>query len=178
MAKVSTFKKIVAILPLFLFDIILPSVDIGTDAVLIYKLYNTSYVCVDDAYERCHNKNKDLMDDENYCQRQDICHFEDGTYSCKRSGTYKICSEDPKLFCTTRTRLLPDFNRYPSGYKNDVSCCDPHPKFASALLLIFLLNYIVSWITWAKLTEVSRRRKTFIFPLINCFPQFGEFYNS
>ena len=158
MAEVSTLKKIVAILPLFLFDI------------------NTSYVCVDDAYERCHNKNKDLMDDENYCQRQDICHFEDGTYSCKHSGTYKICSEDPKLFCTTRTRLLPDFNRYPSGYKNDVSCCDPHPKFASALLLIFLLNYIVSWITWARLTEVSMRWDTFIFPLVNCFPQFGEFY--
>ena len=57
MAEVSTFKKIVAILPLFLFDIILPTVDIGTDAVLISKLYTTKYVCIDDDYETC-NINK------------------------------------------------------------------------------------------------------------------------
>ena len=58
MAEVSTFKKILAILPLFLFDIILPTVDVGTDVVLISKLYNTNYVCVDDAYayKKCNNK--------------------------------------------------------------------------------------------------------------------------
>ena len=66
MVEVSiTFKKIVAILPLFLFDIILPTMDIGTDAVLISKLYNTRhtnyYVCKDNAYEKCiENKRKTL----------------------------------------------------------------------------------------------------------------------
>jgi len=103
MAEVSTFKKIVAILPLFLFDIILPTVDIGTDVVLISKLYNTNYVCKDNAFANCSNKNKDLLDanDEDYCQDPHICHLENETYSCNHTGTYKICSEDPELFCTT-----------------------------------------------------------------------------
>ena len=176
MAEVSTFKKIVAILPLFLFGIILPSVDIGTDAVLIYKLYNTSYVCVDDPFEKCNNKNKDLVDahdDYFYCQNPNFCHLKRGTYSCNHTGTYKICLEDPKVFCTN----TPDLNHYPlTGYKEGVSCdCGFHPKYASALLFIFLLNYLMSWINWARLTEVSRRWNTFIFPLLNCFPQFGEF---
>ena len=180
MAEVSTLKKIVAILPLLLFDIILPTVDVGTDAVMISKLYNTihtNYVCNDYAYETCNNKKKYSANND-YCQDQDICHVENRTYSCKPSGTYKICLEDPKQFCTTRPPR--DNRRYHdlSGYKDGVFCsCGFHPIYASSLLFVFLLNYIVSWITWARLTEVSMRWNTFIFPLLNCFPQFGEFYN-
>ena len=177
MVEVSiTFKKIVAILPLFLFDIILPTMDIGTDAVLISKLYNTRhtnyYVCKDNAYEKCIEK-KNCQDLDN-----PACHLENGTYSCNHTGAYKICLEDPKQFCTTRPPR--DNRRYHdlSGYKDGVFCsCGFHPIYASSLLFVFLLNYIVSWITWARLTEVSMRWNTFIFPLLNCFPQFGEFYN-
>ena len=160
MAKVSTSKKIVAILHLFLLHIILPTVDVGTDAMLISKLYTTNYVCIDDKYETCH-KNKELNCQDN---GNPACQLENGTYSCNHTGTYEICFEDPKLFCTS------------SSYKDGISCCDGfHPVYASSLLFIFLFNYLISWITWARLTEVSRRRSTFIFPSLNCFPQFGKF---
>ena len=142
MAELSTFKKIVAILPLFLFDIILPTVDIGTDAVLISKLYATDYVCKDTYYENCNNK--DLVDDEYYCQNRDICQLENGTYSCNHTGTYKICLEDPKVFCTT----TPNLNYYRKEYEYVFCNCVFHPIYASSLLFIFLLNYIVSWIDY------------------------------
>ena len=165
MAKVPTCKKIVTILPLFLFDIILTTVDIGTDAVLISKLYATNYACCDYPYETCNNKIQDTLYDD-YCQNQNICQLENETYICNHTGTFEICSKDPKLFCTSN-----------SGYKNGVSCnCGFHPVYASALLFIFLLNYLVSWINWARLTEYSMRWNTFIFPLLNYFPQFGEFH--
>ena len=140
-----------AILPLFLFNIILPTVDIGTDALLISKLDNTSYVCNDKIYEKCNYRNEDY-------------------FSCNHTRTYEICLEDPKLFCST-------ISNSNSNDKGGISCgCEFHPIFASTFLFFFLLNYLISWISWARLTDVSGRWNTFIFPLFNIFPQFGEFY--
>ena len=50
-----------------------------------------------------------------------------------------------------------------------------HPKFATALLIPFLLNYTLSFITWYNLNENSEQKKhTFIFPLLNIYPQYGR----
>ena len=138
--------------------------DVGTDAVLISKLYHTHIGCNDGKYDECNNN----VYFDSYCLIDNpACHFENGTFNCKHTGTYEICLEDPKLFCTN--------NSQDEG-RDDVTCCEFHPIFASSFLFFFLLTYLISWITWARLTELPRRWYTFIFPLLNCFPQFGEFY--
>ena len=157
----STCKKILSTLPLVLFDIILPTLDIGTDAVLISKLYAINFACIDENYDNC-------KEADNNCDGKDnpACHFVNGNYSCRHTDAYKICLDDPKLFCMNS-----------SSEDSGVSCkIGNNPKYASSLLFVFLLNYLMSWITWARLSEVTMMKMTFIFPLLNCFPQFGEFY--
>ena len=47
-----------------------------------------------------------------------------------------------------------------------------HPKMAMAMLTPFLLNYIVCFITF--LRKEKNKKFTFIFALLNLYPQFGE----
>ena len=49
---------------------------------------------------------------------------------------------------------------------------ETHPVMATAMLLPFLLNYVVCLITFFR--RETNRRFTFIFPLLNIYPQFGE----
>ena len=44
--------------------------------------------------------------------------------------------------------------------------------YGGSLLLAFLLNYLLSWVTWARLD--TNKKWSFIFPLIHCYKQFGE----
>ena len=46
-----------------------------------------------------------------------------------------------------------------------------HPVYASLLLLPFLLNYLICWYTFYR--EEKYKKYTFIFPLLNLYPQFG-----
>lgn len=46
-----------------------------------------------------------------------------------------------------------------------------HPVFASVLLVPFLLNYLACWYTFFE--EERSKKYTFIFPLLNLYPQFG-----
>ena len=48
----------------------------------------------------------------------------------------------------------------------------PHPFFTSLLLLLFLLNYLVCWYSFYR--EEKYKIYTFIFPLLNLYPQFGK----
>ena len=48
----------------------------------------------------------------------------------------------------------------------------PHPFHASVLLVPFLLNYFACWYTFCR--EARYKKYTFIFPLLNLYPQFGE----
>ena len=43
--------------------------------------------------------------------------------------------------------------------------------YGGSLLLAFLLNYLLSWVTWARLD--TNKKWSFIFPLIHCYKQFG-----
>ena len=47
-----------------------------------------------------------------------------------------------------------------------------HPVFASVLLVPFLLNYVTCW--YAFYREARYKKYTFIFPLLNLYPQFGQ----
>ena len=47
-----------------------------------------------------------------------------------------------------------------------------HPVFASLLLVPFLLNYVACWYTFYR--EARYKKYTFIFPLLNLYPQFGK----
>ena len=46
-----------------------------------------------------------------------------------------------------------------------------HPVHASLLLLPFLLNYLICWYSFYR--EEKYKIYTFIFPLLNLYPQFG-----
>ena len=49
-----------------------------------------------------------------------------------------------------------------------------HPVYASVLLVPFLLNYVACWYTFYR--EARYKKYTFIFPLLNLYPQFGKTY--
>ena len=49
---------------------------------------------------------------------------------------------------------------------------NPHPVYASVLLVPFLLNYVACWYTFYR--EARYKKYTFIFPLLNLYPQFGK----
>ena len=49
---------------------------------------------------------------------------------------------------------------------------ESHPVYASLLLVAFLLNYVVCWYTFYR--EARYKKYTFIFPLLNLYPQFGK----
>ena len=77
------------------------------------------------------------------------------------SGIYEKCEEDPLTFCSK------DENREHCKFY------EPRYNIATVLLMPFLLNYIVCFYTFFRLTT-NRKRYTFIFPLLNLYPQYGR----
>ena len=57
-----------------------------------------------------------------------------------------------------------------------------HPRMATAMLLPFLLNYVVCLYTFFRLERTKKYTFisfiSFIFALLNLFPQFGKTYNN
>ena len=51
-----------------------------------------------------------------------------------------------------------------------------HPGMATAMLLPFLLNYVVCLYTFFR--QERNKKYTFIFALVNFYPQFGKTYNN
>ena len=76
-------------------------------------------------------------------------------------GIYEECQEDPVTFCSK------DENREHCDFY------DPHYKMATVLLMPCLLNYIVCFYTFFRLTT-NRKIYTYIFPLLNLYPQYGK----
>ena len=73
---------------------------------------------------------------------------------------YEKCKKDPVSYC--------------SNEENNQAVCrfSTHPKMATAMLTPFLLNYIVCFITF--LRKEKNKKFTFIFALLNIYPQFGK----
>ena len=119
------------ILVLLVFNIALPTLDIGTDINLVHRLYTGAKGCVrptDYDYHRDHEN-------------------------------YKKCFSDPIGYC--------------SNDENNQNVCRlfTHPKIATAMLIPFLLNYFVCFTTF--LRKEKNKKFTFIFALLNIYPQFG-----
>ena len=72
---------------------------------------------------------------------------------------YKKCDKDPVVYC--------------SNAENNQNVCrfSSHPKMATAMLTPFLLNFVVCFITF--LRKETNKKFTFIFALLNIYPQFG-----
>ena len=86
-----------------------------------------------------------------------------GAHYCRYVGNrdaFIKCKSDPGSYC--------------SNDENNQTVCrfSSHPKMATALLTSFLLNYIVCSITF--LRKEKNKKFTFIFALLNIYPQFGK----
>ena len=58
----------------------------------------------------------------------------------------------------------------PDCYQNCV--LKTYEAYATAMLIPFVSNYIVCVCNWSRLGQ--NRKKTWIFALINCYPQYGK----
>ena len=76
--------------------------------------------------------------------------------------SYEKCLQNPGTFCSL------------NGNRQH---CPSHPKMATALLTPFLLNYIVCFYTFLRLTT-HRKKYLFIFPLLSLYPQYGKTHSS
>ena len=79
--------------------------------------------------------------------------------SPRQDDDYEKCLEDPLGYC--------------SNDENNQAVCrfSTHSKMATAMLIPFLLNYIVCFITFFR--KEKNKKFTFIFALLNIYPQFG-----
>ena len=71
------------------------------------------------------------------------------------------CIEDPVNFCSD-----PDKHKHCKFY-------DPHYELATLLMMPFILNYLVCFYTFFRLTT-NRKKYLFIFPLLDLYPQYGK----
>ena len=167
---------VITILVLLVLNIALPTLDTFTDINLVIKLYRGAQYCdrsddylrVRDDYEKCQK------DPVGYCSNdennQGFCRLWQGVHYCSWRITpaiaiarndYKKCQDDPVSYCS-------------NDENNQVVCrfSNPHYKMATAMLIPFLLNYIVCFITF--LRKEKNKKFTFIFALLNHYPQFGK----
>ena len=78
-------------------------------------------------------------------------------------GIYEKCRSDPVTFCSVE--------------ENRQHCVASHHMIATVLLMPFLLNYIVCFYTFFKLTT-NRKKHLIPFPLLNLYPQYGKAHFS
>lgn len=84
---------------------------------------------------------------------------------CDDLQFYNQCMDDPDLFCSKENS---------SGNHDVCTPFETHPRFATALLVPFLLSYIFCFITWTKLEK--EKQKTIMLPLVNLYPQTGKIF--
>ena len=83
----------------------------------------------------------------------------DDDYYRSAREVYWKCKENPASYCSNEDN-------------NQNVCRYGHPKMATAMLSPFLLNYIVCFITFIR--KEKNKIYTFIFPLLDIYPQFGK----
>ena len=161
MTKFDIWKTVLIILVL---NIILPTADIVTDLRLIEKLYRGVHMCSDGTWEIWSPCNDPITlpkrtdsDSQYYCR---YVHPKD--WDRKYLAYWRCEKEGPKTFCSDPSR-------------NNVDICGKHVThrmMATAMFIPFCLNYIFCFITFFRLG--TDKKKTFIFPLLNLYPQFGN----
>ena len=117
--------------------------------------------CLKDPKAFC--RNRTLEGSYETCERTTKGFF---TFRCRDpylwSRDYKdwrACRESPTDFC--------------SQQNNETTICEfeSHPKFGISLMIPYLFNYLISFLTWWRLEK--KKKKTFVFPLINIYAQLG-----
>ena len=79
----------------------------------------------------------------------------------RMDSAYQDCNKDPVTFCSrNETKRFCDFYQ-------------PHPKMAMIFLIPCLINYIVCFYTFFRLTT-HMKKYLFICPLLNLYPQYGK----
>ena len=172
-------QRMKAILPMILLDIILPTVDVFSDIILIYNLFTAGWRCAEsgkykeDFYD-CNNSPNfcDYREEtkKNVCllkivecnstsKDKNLCYSFQGCYDPNHEDYLNCSLLGAEMFCQ-------------NSYK-DV-CVYGYPISASNLFLFVLLSYIFSWITWVRLDANKTKNCSFIFPLLNFYPQFGK----
>ena len=147
---------VTTILTIVVLNIFLPTADVFTDINLAIKLYKPQE-CVQYQWSDIDNKDKD---DENKWTYIDI---ED------KDDEYQWSDIDIEVDIEDKDDE--------SIQQNGCRSKDPHHKMATVLLIPFLLNYIVCFYTFFRLTT-NRKKYTFIFPLLNLYPQHGKTHSS
>ena len=90
--------------------------------------------------------------------------FTGGIWSMQKKVN-ETCRQDRVSFCSkNENRQYCFFDDYTDN-------------MATVLLMPCLLNYIVCFYTFFRLTT-NRKRYTFIFPLLNLYPQYGKTHSS
>ena len=79
-----------------------------------------------------------------------------------------------KLYKSTVTITISPGMWVNGGYTTTVNVS--HPTYATSLLIPFLINYVLGWRAWyygdLKVQDNNKRRKfTWIFALLGCYPQ-------
>ena len=172
------------ILMFVLLNIALPSVDVITDILMIISLFRGAYGCVNFRWSYDYKQWQECLEDPEAwctgpsagglyekCERTTSGLFE---YKCRDPTQWsrdhnesllmwKACRESPTSFCSQQSNdtiyeFLCDF--------------ETHPKFGISMMIPYLLNYLICFLTWWRLDK--KRKKTFFFPLINMYAQLGR----
>ena len=143
-------KVLTIVAPIILLSCILPTWDVTSDGLLIFEFFNGDF-------STCLNRKTDTCPLD-HCTIWNGCTYR-GPNSTESCG---YCKEHP-------------------------SVCDSHINFGFMLLgkmfcfiscikatftVPFLLSYFKSFYTWW--SEASKKKLTFIFPLLNWYPQYGK----
>ena len=163
-----------------LMNIVLPTVDVTTDILMIVKLFIGAHGCVNPRWWSEDHKQWQtcLTDPETFCTNRTIggsnetCERTTSgifTYNCrdpylwsKDYKEWKFCRESPTSFCSNQT--------------HEAQNCqfESHPVFGILMMIPFLFNYLICFLTWWRLEK--RRKETFLFPLVNMYAQFGRLW--
>ena len=166
------------ILMFVLLNIALPSVDVITDILMIISLFRGAYGCVNFRWWSYDYKQwqECLEDPEAWCTGPSA----GGLYEkCDRtsSGLFEYKCRDPYLW----SRDYKDWKAcietptsFCSQQSNETRICEfeSHPKFGISLMIPYIFNYLICFLTWWRLDKT--KRKSFFFPLINMYAQLGR----
>ena len=162
-------QKLKSITVPVLFNILLPIFDVFSDARIIILLFIGGFKCRNIAYY-----DDAVYDEYRSCRRNPtsyctsptpfpgVCDETDDGFRCRYGqDEYRSCLSDSASYCTSN-------NAFPGvcGRLN-------HPLFGIMLMIPFLLNYIMAFITWWRLD--NNKKVSFIFALLNLYAPYGKF---
>ena len=158
-------QKLKSITVPVLFNILLPIFDVFSDGRIIIILFIGGFRCRSrsafDEYLSCEN------DPISYCTSNNafpgVCEETGDGFRCRDAGDdeYDRCLDDTTSYCTSPTAF--------PGVCERVN----HPLFGLMLMIPFLLNYIMAFVTWWRLD--NNKKCSFIFALLNLYAPYGKF---